>query len=113
MGGDPSLVNSSRWFCGVSFNSESVRMPSTSEGSCNGVAGRVTSRTALCRTDRLAEGCLTWELEAGSPVPDRGWHPMRCLWGTEAGKSELRQSRTPFPVFGKAWMQSLVDQEAF
>jgi PadR family transcriptional regulator PadR len=58
--------------------------------------GRAASRSALYRTfDRLADkGYLTWELEDGSPVPDRGGHPMRRLWVTKAGKDALRQSRT-------------------
>ncbi len=59
-------------------------------------ARRTPSRSALYRTfDRLADkGYLTWELEDGSPVPDRGGHPMRRLWVTEGGKDALRQSRT-------------------
>ena len=59
-------------------------------------AARTTSRSALYRTfDRLADkGYVAWALEEGSPIPDRGGHPMRRLWVTEAGKDALRQSRT-------------------
>lgn len=60
-----------------------------------GRAGRTTSRSALYRTfDRLeAKGYIGWKLESGSPVPDRGGHPMRRLWLTERGLEALRTSR--------------------
>ena len=59
-------------------------------------AGRSVSRGALYRTfDRLeAKGYIDWELEDGSPVPDRGGHPMRKFRVTEAGLEALRTSRT-------------------
>ncbi len=61
-----------------------------------GRASRTATRSALYRTfDRLeGKGYLSWELEAGGPVPDRGGHPMRRFWVTESGKETLRQSRT-------------------
>lgn len=58
-------------------------------------AGRVVSRGALYRTfDRLgAKGMLDWEIEDGSPIPERGGHPMRRFRVTQAGLEALRQSR--------------------
>ena len=58
-------------------------------------AGRSVSRGALYRTfDRLEEkGYVEWELEDGSPVPDRGGHPMRLFRVTETGLDVLRASR--------------------
>ena len=60
-----------------------------------GRASRTTTRSALYRTfDRLeGKGYLSWQLEDGSPVPDRGGHPMRRFLVTESGKQALRQSR--------------------
>ena len=59
-------------------------------------ADRSVSRGALYRTfDRLqAKGYVEWELEASSPVPERGGHPMRHFRVTEAGLGALRASRT-------------------
>lgn len=59
-------------------------------------AGRSVSRGALYRTfDRLeAKGYIDWELEDGSPVPDRGGHPMRKFRVTDAGLEALRVSRS-------------------
>jgi DNA-binding PadR family transcriptional regulator len=59
-------------------------------------AGREVSRGALYRTfDRLeAKGYISWELEDGSPVPERGGHPMRHFQVTEAGIEALRESRS-------------------
>ena len=58
-------------------------------------AGRSVSRGALYRTfDRLEQkGYVDWALEDGSPVPDRGGHPMRLFRVTEAGLDALRTSR--------------------
>lgn len=59
-------------------------------------AGRSVSRGALYRTfDRLEQkGYIEWTLEDGSPVPDRGGHPMRRFRVTEAGLEALRKSRS-------------------
>ncbi len=59
-------------------------------------AGRSVSRGALYRTfDRLEQkGYVEWDLEDGSPVPDRGGHPMRLFRVTEAGLEALRASRS-------------------
>jgi PadR family transcriptional regulator PadR len=59
-------------------------------------ARREVSRGALYRTfDRLeSKGYIEWELEDGSPVPDRGGHPMRRFQVTEAGLEALRDSRS-------------------
>ena len=58
-------------------------------------AGRSVSRGALYRTfDRLEQkGYVDWALEDGSPVPNRGGHPMRLFRVTEAGLDALRESR--------------------
>ncbi len=58
-------------------------------------AGRSVSRGALYRTfDRLeTKGYLEWEMESGSPVPDRGGHPMRRFRVTETGLEALQTSR--------------------
>jgi DNA-binding PadR family transcriptional regulator len=59
-------------------------------------AQRTVSRGALYRTfDRLAEkGYLEWDFEDGSPVPDRGGHPMRRFTVTADGLESLRASRS-------------------
>jgi PadR family transcriptional regulator PadR len=59
-------------------------------------AARSVSRGALYRTfDRLEQkGYVEWELEDGSPVPERGGHPMRVFRVTEAGLESLRVSRS-------------------
>lgn len=59
-------------------------------------AGREVSRGALYRTfDRLeSKGYIEWALEDGSPVPERGGHPMRRFQVTEAGVEVLRESRS-------------------
>ena len=59
-------------------------------------AGREVSRGALYRTfDRLeAKGYIEWQVEDGSPVPDRGGHPMRSFVVTDAGIEALRESRS-------------------
>ncbi len=59
-------------------------------------AGRSVSRGALYRTfDRLEQkGYIEWTLEDGSPVPDRGGHPMRRFQVTELGLDALRESRS-------------------
>jgi len=59
-------------------------------------AGRSVSRGALYRTfDRLeAKGYIDWELEDGSPAPERGGHPMRKFRVTDAGLEALRVSRS-------------------
>jgi len=59
-------------------------------------AGRSVSRGALYRTfDRLeSKGYIEWDLEDGSPIPDRGGHPMRRFRVTEAGLDALRASRS-------------------
>jgi DNA-binding PadR family transcriptional regulator len=59
-------------------------------------AARSVSRGALYRTfDRLEQkGYVEWDLEDGSPVPDRGGHPMRRFRVTEAGVEALRVSRS-------------------
>ena len=58
-------------------------------------AARSVSRGALYRTfDRLEQkGYVEWDLEDGSPVPERGGHPMRVFRVTEAGLEVLRASR--------------------
>lgn len=58
-------------------------------------AGRSVSRGALYRTfDRLAtKGWLTWEVEGGAPIPERGGAPMRRFRTTAEGRRALRQSR--------------------
>ena len=59
-------------------------------------AARSVSRGALYRTfDRLEQkGYVEWDLEDGSPVPERGGHPMRLFRVTEAGLEALRASRS-------------------
>ena len=63
-------------------------------------AGRRVTRGALYRTlDRLTEkGLLRWELEP-SEIPERGGHPMRRLWVTEAGLLAVRQARDVLLTF--------------
>ena len=57
-------------------------------------ADRNVTRGALYRTlDRLeAKGLIAWELEPSS-TPERGGHPMRRLWVTDAGLEAARSSR--------------------
>ncbi|MDH3225171.1 MAG: helix-turn-helix transcriptional regulator [Gemmatimonadota bacterium] len=57
-------------------------------------ADRRVTRGALYRTlDRLAsKGLVEWELEP-SNVPERGGHPMRRLWVTEAGRAAVHTSK--------------------
>lgn len=59
-------------------------------------AARSVSRGALYRTfDRLEQkGYVEWNLEDGSPNPERGGHPMRVFRVTEAGLEALRVSRS-------------------
>lgn len=63
-------------------------------------AGRKVTRGALYRTlDRLTEkGFLRWALEP-SEIPERGGHPMRRLWVTEAGLVAVRQARDTLLTF--------------
>lgn len=74
-------------------------------------AGRSVSRGALYRTfDRLeAKGYIDWELEDGSPVPDRGGHPMRKFRVTDPGLEALRISRS---ALLKLWrgLDAVLDQ---
>ncbi len=59
-------------------------------------AGRSVSRGALYRTfDRLErKGHLAWDLEDGSPIPERGGRPMRRFRVTKDARALLRVSRT-------------------
>jgi len=63
-------------------------------------ARRRVTRGALYRTlDRLtAKGFLRWDLEP-SEIPERGGHPMRRLFLTEAGREAARQARDVLRVF--------------
>ena len=53
------------------------------------------SRGALYRSlDRLhGKGYIRWELEDASEHEERGGHPLRRFWVTEAGLGAIRRSR--------------------
>lgn len=61
---------------------------------------RRVTRGALYRTlDRLTDkGFVAWEMEA-SETPERGGHPMRRLWVTDAGRAAARRSRDVLLTF--------------
>lgn len=63
-------------------------------------AGRMVTRGALYRTlDRLTEkGLVEWDL-VPSDVPERGGHPMRRLFVTDAGVKAVRSTRDVLATF--------------